>query len=142
MESLLIPAEIAGAILVLCLIVLVAIFVRRFQLARKPGAFDLSVRAPGKSWSVGVARYAPGRLDWYEVFSLSPRPKRAFEQNRLEIVGRRAPANLAVLAPSTTIVRCRYRGTEIDFILSESDYFGLSSWAESAPPGRGNYTAT
>lgn len=138
MADLTIPLEIAAALVVLFVLLLVAITVRRYQLARRPGSFDLSIREVGGSWSIGVARYGSAQLDWYRVFSLSPRPSRVYERRRLSLGQRRVAAGTEVhsVLPSDTIVRCQYVGQELDFALTDQAYFGLSSWTESAPPGQ------
>ena len=59
-----------------------ALVVRRRLLARHGGTFELShrVRAdrPGRGWVLGLGRYSGETLEWFRVFSLSPRPKRTW----------------------------------------------------------------
>lgn len=134
-----VPLEIAAALAVLLVVAVLAFTVRRVVLARSRGSFDCSVRADrGSSWSIGVARYGPERVDWFRVFSLSPRPSRSWERSRLEVVGRRVPVGgeaLAVL-PGVSVISCRYDGHDLDLAMSAEAYTGLASWAESGPPGR------
>ncbi len=133
MGELLIPLEIAAGIAVVALLVFVALLVRRLMLYRRPGTFDLSVRPVGGVWSVGVAQFGSTQLDFYPFFSLSLGPSQVFERDRLRIVGRRE--SVGVLS-STVVIRCRFDGDEIDLAMSESAYFGLSTWSEAAPPGQ------
>ncbi len=133
MGDLLIPLEIAAGIAVVALLVFLSLMVRRLMLYRRPGTFDLSIRPVGAVWSVGVARFGSTQLDFYPFFSLAPGPSRVFERERLRIVGRRE--SVGVMS-STVVVRCRFDGEEIDLAMSESAYFGLSTWTEAAPPGQ------
>jgi hypothetical protein len=122
MHDLLLLLEIVAGLACLLLLLFVA---RRIFLARAVGSFDCSIRDLGSgSWSFGIARYGAGRLDWYRVFSLSPKPSRVYRRDRLEIIGRRDPTAVPVVL-----------GGELDLALSEDAYVGLSSWAEAAPPG-------
>ncbi len=140
MGELTVPLEIAAS-LALLLVVAVALFsVRRIVLARAAGAFDCSLRSapPTESWAIGVARYGPGRLDWYRVFSLSPRPSRCFEREHLEVAGLRIPERgetLAVL-PGVRVISFRHDGEHLDLAMAGDCYTGLASWLEAAPPGR------
>lgn len=134
MSGLLLWLEIVSAAV---LVVVFAFLARRVYLARTVGSFDCSIRpAQGAGgWAIGVARYGSGRLDWFRVFSLSPRPSRVFHRDRLEIIGRRTPEGVNTLA-GDLIVRCRYEVEDLDFAMSTNAYLGLSSWAEAAPPGQ------
>ena len=46
----------------------------------------------GKGWAYGVARYNGDRVEWYRVFSYSPRPPRVLERSAIEVAGDRAIA--------------------------------------------------
>jgi hypothetical protein len=145
-----VPLGIAGG-LALLLVVLAALFtLRRLAIARG-ASFDCSLRtgtadadplpggAPGGGrWSIGVARYGSDRLEWFRIFSLSPRPARCFERDRFELVSQRVPSvpeSRAVL-PGTTVVSARYDSGDVDLAMSPEAYTGLASWLEAAPPGR------
>lgn len=140
MGGLTVPVEIAAGLALLLAIGVVLFSARRVTLARRRGSFECSVRmvAEGRSWTVGVARYGPDRLDWFRVFSLSPRPSRCWERSRLEIVGQRVPVGGEVLAvmPGVSVISCRYDGDELDLAMSAEAYTGLASWAEAGPPGQ------
>lgn len=131
----------AGLALLLVAGVVVLFSVRRVTLARRLGSFDCSVRmvAEGRSWMAGVARYGTNRLDWYRVFSLSPRPSRSWERSRLEVVGQRVPVGgevAVVVVPDLWVISCRYDGDELDLAMSAEAYTGLASWADAGPPGQ------
>ena len=57
----------------------------------------------GKGWRLGVARYEADRIDWYRVFSLSPRPG-ACGAADLDVAERRSrrPESFAVLSGSSS----------------------------------------
>ena len=133
--------EIAAGLALLLVAGVVLLSVRRVALARRLGSFDCSVRmvAEGRSWMVGVACYGPDRLDWYRVFSLSPRPSRSWQRSRLEVIGQRVPLGgeaAVVVVPDIAVISCRYDGDELDLAMSAEAYTGLASWAEAGPPGQ------
>ena len=117
---------------------------RRLVLARSRGSFDCSVRQTGRSgWAIGVARYGPGRLDWFRIFSLSPRPSQVWDRARMVVLGRRPIVGGEVYAvlPGACIVRCRAGDADIELAMSQDAYVGFASWLEAAPPGqRGKVT--
>lgn len=126
------------------LVVGVGVFVvRRSLIARGMGTFDCSMRREGTQhktggWMLGVARYERDRLDWFRVFTLSPRPTWSLTRSRLIIQERRAPrgAEAHAIMPGWVIVRCVYGHVTLEFAMSEPAYSGLSTWLESAPPGQ------
>lgn len=149
-----VPLEIAGG-LALLLVLLAALFTARRIAIGRGATFDCSLRtapaprAPGddasaadaahaRRWSIGVARYGSDRLEWFRVFSLSPRPAMCFERDRFELVAQRVPSvpeSRAVL-PGVTVVSARYDSGDVDLAMSPEAYTGLASWLEAAPPGR------
>jgi hypothetical protein len=142
MHDLLIPLEAVVAVLVITALLLIGVVSRRRFLTRDVGAFDCSLRlgpsATGKGWRLGVARYESDRIDWYRVFSPSPRPAESLVRAELDVQERRRPAGqeaFAVLAGSI-IARCRYRGELVELAMTEQAYTGFASWLESAPPGQ------
>ena len=117
--------------------------VRRYLIARGMATFDCSMRRDTTAhkiggWMLGVARYERDRLDWFRVFTLSPRPSRSLTRSRLVILDRRAPlgAEAHVLMPGSVIVRCAYGHSTMELAMSEGAYSGLATWLESAPPGQ------
>ena len=140
MGELTVPLEIAAGIALLLVVGVALISLRRITLARTGGSFDCSLRSARSTgaWTIGVARYGPDRLDWYRVFSLSPRPSRCFQRERLEVAGIRVPQGgetLSVL-PGMSIVSFRHDEEHLDLAMAGDCYTGLASWLESAPPGR------
>ena len=145
MHDLLIPLEVVVAVLVVTAALLLGVVSRRRFLTRAAGAFDCSLRfgsatkaAPGKGWRLGVARYEADRIDWYRVFSVSPRPGASLVRAELDVMDRRRPSaqeSFAVLAGSI-IARCRYRGSDVELAMTEQAYTGFASWLEAAPPGQ------
>ena len=69
--------DIVGLCLLLALLYGIALIVRRRLLARHGGTFELSYRArtehPGRGWLLGIGRYSGQSLEWFRIFSLSPR---------------------------------------------------------------------
>jgi hypothetical protein len=145
-EELVLAAAAAAALLVL---VLALFALRRYHLRRFRGSFDCSVRlaprpgrtggrrAEGRAWAQGVARFGNDRVDWWKVFSLSPRPGSTWWREELAVLDRRWPAQReadAVL-PEAVVVHCAHRGQPLDLAMSEEAYTGFASWLEAAPPG-------
>src|SRR4051794_22824990 len=145
MHGLLIPLEVVVAVFVVTAALLLGVVSRRRFLTRDVGAFDCSLRfgggsagSAGKGWRLGVARYEADRIDWYRVFSVSPRPGASLVRAELDVQDRRRPSgqeSFAVLAGSI-IARCRYRGSEVELAMTEQAYTGFASWLEAAPPGQ------
>lgn len=138
-----------GVLLVAALLALGALAVRRRMLTRRGGTFDCSLRlrsnSHGKGWTLGVARYAGDIVEWYRVFSYSPRPGRVFGRRDLEIIERRAPqgAETFALLSGAVVVRCRDNNAarerngdgEVELAMGNDALTGFLSWLESAPPG-------
>jgi hypothetical protein len=142
MHGLLIPLEVVIAVLAVTAALLLGVASRRRFLTRGAGAFDCSLRfgtaRPGKGWRLGLARYEADRIDWYRVFSVSPRPGTSLVRGELDVQDRRRPSgadSFAVLAGSI-IARCRYRGEEVELAMTDQAYTGFAAWLESAPPGQ------
>jgi hypothetical protein len=142
MRDLLIPLEAVVAVLVLLVLLLVGVASRRRYLSRGVGAFDCSIRHPGatrgRGWRLGVARYRSDGIEWYRLFSLSPRASSAWLRADLNVVERRRPAGpetFALLAGSI-IARCRIGEDEVEIAMTDQAYTGFASWLESAPPGQ------
>jgi hypothetical protein len=133
------------AAVALALVGYLALVLRRRYLARVGGTFDCSIRvkhgalAPlGKGWVLGLARYAEDRLDWYRVFSYSPRPRRVLRRRDLQVQGRRTPTGNEALAlvSGAVVVECRARGGQVELAMTDEALTGFLAWLESAPPGR------
>jgi hypothetical protein len=119
----------------------IALIIRRRVLARHGGTFELSYRARstkvGRGWLLGIGRYSGESLEWFRIFSLSPRPKRVWQRFDLEYAGRRRPigSETVSLFADNTIVSCATAAGEVEFAMSESSLMGFQSWLEAMPPG-------
>ncbi len=128
----------AGTAVLVVLALIVAFGAWRLHtLSRRVGSFQCSARPAGNphaAWSLGIAHYAVGRIEWWRCWSLSPRPSRTWIREQLVITGR-VPLDQAG-QHDEYLVRCRYDGTDFELTMSSGAYAGLASWLEAAPPGR------
>lgn len=133
--------DVLAALVVAALVALGALAVRRRLLTRRGGTFDCSLRigagAHGKGWTLGIGRYAGDIVEWYRVFSYSPRPRRVFRRRNLEILDRRVPqgAETFALLSGAVVVRCRDGDGFVELAMGTDALTGFLSWLESAPPG-------
>ncbi|OLT45524.1 DUF2550 domain-containing protein [Cellulosimicrobium sp. CUA-896] len=132
------PAWIALGLLLAALVVAGLGALRLRALSRRVGSFECGLRTAGAesaSWTLGIAHYGVGRIDWWRSWSLSWRPGRTWSRHDLVIVGRE-PFGGADARPDSYLVRCRYREQELELTMARAAYEGLASWLEAAPPGR------
>jgi hypothetical protein len=128
-------------VLLLVLLMGVALVLRRRWLSRHGGTFELSYRArattPGRGWLLGLGRYAGDRLEWFRIFSLSPRPKQVWARQTLTYVARREPEGVEQLSlyPGHVVIRCDTPTGGIELALGSSSLMGFTSLLESGPPG-------
>lgn len=133
--------EAAGALLFLVLLYGVALIIRRRFLSRHGGTFELSYRVrserAGRGWLLGIGRYSGDRLEWFRIFSVSPRPKRSWQRSDLEYDAVRVPEGPEQLSlyPEHVVVCCRHRGTDMEVAMSRASLTGFQSWLEARPPG-------
>jgi hypothetical protein len=133
--------ESAAGVLLLVLVLGVALIVRRRWLSRHGGTFELSYRArasqPGRGWLLGLGRYTGDRLEWFRIFSLSPRPKMVWQRATLNYVERRDPEGVEQLSlyPGHVVIRCETPAGDVELALGSSSLMGFQSWLEAAPPG-------
>ncbi len=133
--------ESAAGVLLLVLVLGVALVVRRRWLSRHGGTFELSYRArasqPGRGWLLGLGRYTGDRLEWFRIFSLSPRPKMVWQRSTLNYVERRDPEGVEQLSlyPGHVVIRCETPAGDVEMALGSSSLMGFQSWLEAAPPG-------
>lgn len=131
----------AAGILLLVLLVGVALILRRRWLSRNGGTFELSYRArdtsPGRGWLLGLGRYTGDQLEWFRIFSLSPRPKREWPRATLAYVDRREPEGVEQLSlyPGHVVIRCETPDGDVELALGSSSLMGFQAWLEAAPPG-------
>lgn len=134
-------ADSAGFVLLLVLLYGLALVVRRRTLSRHGGTFELSVRVrsteTGRGWVLGLGRYRSERLEWFRIFSPSPRPRRIWQRAQLEITGGREPSGSEAFAlyGGHVVVECRTPRGPVELAMSPSALTGFSSWLESGPPG-------
>ncbi|KQY54514.1 MULTISPECIES: DUF2550 domain-containing protein [unclassified Nocardioides] len=130
-----------GIILVLVVVYGVALVVRRRALSRNGGTFELSHRArseqTGRGWVLGLGRYSGERLEWFRIFSLSPRPRSSWLRTDLVYAGRRDAEGTEQMSlyAEHVIVVVESEGGPIEFAMSPSSLMGFQSWLEAAPPG-------
>lgn len=128
-------------LLLLPLVFGLALIVRRRLLSRDGGTFELSHRLrmtrPGRGWVIGLGRYRGETLEWFRVFSLSPRPKRVWTRSELTYAGRREPTEgeSASLYADHLIAACTTPDGPLELAMSVSSLTGFQSWLESGPPG-------
>lgn len=133
--------DVVGLVLALVLLAGVALLVRRRLISRSVGTFELSHRLrgarPGRGWVLGVGRYTGEKLEWFRVFSLSPRPKCVWQRDEIAYEGRRAQQGneSGALYSDHVVVVCRTPSGELELAMSESSLMGFQSWVESGPPG-------
>lgn len=124
--------------LLVAVVVLLALGgIRLRALTHRVGSFECDVRpanAPTAAWTQGIAHYGVGRIDWWRLWSVSVRPACVWTRNDLAVTDR-APLD-GRGRPDLYLVRCSYRGTDVELSMSASAYAGLASWLESAPPDR------
>ena len=131
----------AGAALVLVILYGVALIVRRRLLSRHGGTFELSYRVrsdrAGRGWLLGLGRYSGDALEWFRIFSLSPRPKRVWQRDSLSYVDRRDPEGRERMSlyPDHVVVVCSTPGGKLELAMSSSSLTGLQAWLEAGPPG-------
>ncbi|MGA8847731.1 MAG: DUF2550 domain-containing protein, partial [Nocardioides sp.] len=91
----------------------------------------------GRGWILGLGRYSGERLEWFRVFSLSPRPKRTWAREALSYDGSREAlgAEQMSLYPEHVVIRCQTGDGEVELALSLASLTGFQSWLEARPPG-------
>lgn len=133
--------ESAGVLLLLPVLYGLALIVRRRLLSRHGGTFELGCRLhtthPGRGWLLGLGRYSGERLEWFRIFSLSPRPRRVWSRAALSYSGRREPAGAEQMSlySGHIVVVCTTGDGPIELAMSEASLTGFQSWLEAGPPG-------
>lgn len=130
-----------GVLLLLVLVFGLCLIVRRRMLSRHGGTFELSHRVRsikvGRGWLLGLGRYSGESLEWFRIFSLSPRPKRVWQRDELVYHGHREPEGVeqVSLYAGHVIVRCTTPTGEVELAMGPSSLMGFQSWLEAGPPG-------
>jgi hypothetical protein len=125
----------------LVVVVVLAGLVRRVTLHRAGGTVELSLRLKrpghGRGWVNGVGRFVGDELQWYRVFSLSPRPRRRYSRRDLQVVQRRDPsgAEHRALLEGAVVMECRVGDRPVELAMSRSAVTGFLAWLEARPPG-------
>jgi len=133
--------DVAGVLLVLVLLYGIALIVRRRVLSRHGGTFELSYRVrperAGRGWLLGLGRYSGETLEWFRIFSLSPRPKRSWPRSVLTYDGRREPQGVEQMSlyPDHVVICCSSPGGDVELAMDPSSLMGFQSWLEAGPPG-------
>ncbi len=139
----------AGAA-VLAALSLVGLFVRRRLLSRQGGTFECSVRmnppmrsasplVSSRGWRLGLGRYDGDNLEWFRVFSFSPRPKYTFDRS-LSVDRYRTPQGpeaFSLYSGHKVVAVNLHGGGRIELAMSERALTGFLAWAEASPPGQG-----
>jgi hypothetical protein len=129
-----------GLVLVLAF-PLAAVSLRRRWLSRSGGAIEMSLRlkprSQGRGWVLGVGRFVADDLQWFRVFSLSPRPRRTLSRRDLDVRTRRAPTGPESLAllKGMEVLELTSAGQRVEIGLDTSTMTGFLAWLESRPPG-------
>jgi len=135
------PLEVLLGLVLAAAVLLLAVSIRRRWLSREGGAIDMSwrlkPRTHGRGWVLGVGRYDGNELQWFRVFSLSTRPRRALSRKDLHVVRRRSAtgAEAMALIKGMEVVELRAAGSPVEIGLDPSAITGFLAWMESRPPG-------
>lgn len=133
--------DLSGVALLLLVAYGLGLVLRRRVIARHGGTFELSHRlrtdVPGHGWVLGIGRYSGERLEWFRIFTLSPRPKAVWLREQLRYDGRREPlgAEQTSLYPDHLVIRCQSPDGEVELAMSVASLTGFQSWLEAKPPG-------
>lgn len=119
---------------------LVCLYARRRWLSSRGGVFDcaMRLRLDQPAWMLGLARYEGDALEWYRVFSMSPRPKLVARRGEIETLGRRQPSDVEALAlyASSEVVRLRILREDthqVELAMTTDSLMGMLSWLEAGP---------
>ena len=90
----------------------------------------------GRGWLLGLGRYSGEELEWFRIFSLSPRPKRVWH-GPADLRRRRDPEGVerTVLYPDHVVIRCQSPQGDVELAMGPSSLMGFQSWLEAGPPG-------
>lgn len=138
-------------LVVLAGLLLLGLATRRRWLARGGGTFECSVRTArrsaqrrgdrpgrGRGWVLGVARYTGDQIDWYRVFSPSPRSRHTWARRDVLVRSRRVAAGVETLAlpVGSVVIECDIAGRTVELGMGEGELTGFLAWLEAAPPGQ------
>ncbi len=138
-----------GVLLLLVLLYGAGLVVRRRWITRHGGTFELSHRVgprngepatdSGRGWILGLGRYSGGTLEFFRIFSLSPRPLQVVSRGDLSYDGQREPSAAEALSlySGHVVVTCHSSRAHFELAMAQDAVTGFLSWLEAAPPGRG-----
>lgn len=133
--------EVLLGALLLVVAAFVGINLRRRWLSREGGAIEMSLRlrprSQGRGWVLGVGRFVGEELQWFRVFSVSPRPRRTLTRGDLHVRTRRSPKGPESLAllKGAEVVELTNAGTRLEIAVDTSALTGFLAWLEGQPPG-------
>ncbi|WP_315097246.1 DUF2550 family protein [uncultured Cellulomonas sp.] len=120
----------AGAVVVVLLVVVALGFSRVHTLNRRVGSFPCVLgRTADGPWSSGVAQYGADNLYWWRYRSLAARPQARWQRLGLVVLARTEQPGGQVR------VTCR-PGSSVEpvhLLMSAEAYAGLTSWIEATP---------
>ena len=113
------------------------------MLSRHGGTFELSHRMrpgqePGRGWLLGLGRYSGEELEWFRIFTLAPRPKRAWDRAAAVLRRRRVSPrgrSARCSTPTTWSIGCQSPRGPVELAMSRESLTGFQAWLESRPPG-------
>ncbi|MDP9183167.1 MAG: DUF2550 domain-containing protein [Actinomycetota bacterium] len=135
------PLELLVGLVLVAVLLVLSISLRRRWLSREGGAVEMSLRlkprSQGRGWVLGLGRFVGDELQWFRVFSLSPRPRRTLSRRSLEVHKRRQPTRPESLAliKGMEVLELRTSGTAVEIGLDPSALMGFLAWLEAQPPG-------
>jgi hypothetical protein len=138
--------DVVGVALLVVLLYGVCLVLRRRWIARDGGTFELSHRArpasrkghgAGRGWILGVGRYSGDRLEFFRVFSISPRPRAVLARRDLHYRGQRRPvgAEAHSLYAGHVVLDCASSAGELELAMAPEAVTGFLAWLEASPPG-------
>ncbi|WP_211239564.1 DUF2550 domain-containing protein [Jiangella gansuensis] len=130
-----------GALALVAVLVLLALYVRRAVLQRD-GGFDMCVRAESHDgwaggWAFGIGRYREDTLEWFRTFSFTTWPKRSFRRTELGVERRREPdaEETYELPAGHVVLICTASGRMVEVSMTDAAATAFLAWLEAAPPG-------
>ena len=129
------------ALVLLISLPLLAIAARRRILQRGGGTIDLSLRLKpkgnGRGWVLGIGRFQGDDVQWYRVFSLSPRPRRTLSRRDLRAGTSREPRGpeTYALLKGAVVLECFGPQGKVELALGKGALTGFLAWLEAQPPG-------
>ncbi|MDT0166968.1 DUF2550 domain-containing protein [Actinotalea sp. AC32] len=125
-----------GALLLVAATVVGLFLSRQSTLSGRVGSFSCGLRADDGdegAWTSGIAQYATGRLVWWRVLSLAPRPARTWSRTELTLAERIATDEVDHHGQALVRVRCAHGDESFQLLMTEPACAGLVSWLESGP---------